>query len=422
MRSHVRTEIVGGVTTFLTMSYIVFVNPAILSTQGTGMSFSGVLTATVLLCFSMTLFMGLFAKLPFAVAPGMGLNAFFTYSVILGHQVPWETALGVVFWSGAIFVLISLTPIREQIALSIPENLRSATAVGIGLFLSLIGFRNGGFIKADPATFVTFSKLGPEAILTVVSLLIIIMLSRRKNPFAYLAGILAITVISLLMGKSQLPDSLLSRPDFSSVFLKLDLVGSLKLALLPTIVAFFFTDLFDSLSTFIGISKACGLTDEKGEPRNLKQGLIVDAFATLVAGVFGTSSGTAYIESASGIESGARSGLSSVVTALCFLPLFFFAPIAAIIPPFATSAVLIMVGFLMFRSVKNLNVSRLEEAIPPFLTILLIPLTFSITQGILWGFVAHVTLFVLSGRRREIPPMLYGIAALSLALMFMQRT
>lgn len=224
------------------------------------------------------------------------------------------------------------------------------------------------------------------------------------------------------MGKTRLPASVVSRPDFGSVFFKLDLPGALRLSLVPTIVAFLFTDLFDSISTFIGVSKACGLTDERGEPKNLKQGLIVDAFATLVAGPFGTSSGTTYIESASGIEAGGRTGLSAVVTALCFLPLFFFAPLAEIVPPYATSAVLIMVGCLMFRSVENLNFTNLEETIPPFLTMLLIPLTFSITQGILWGFVAHVLLFFLAGRRREIPPVLYGVALLSVILLFLDRT
>lgn len=333
MTKDLRGEIAGGITTFLTMSYIVFVNPAILATQGTGMSFSGVLTATVLLCLTMTLFMGLYAKLPFAVAPGMGINAFFTYSVILTQQVPWPTALGMVFWSGVLFVIISVTPVREKIALAIPENLRSATAVGIGLFLSFIGFKNGGFIEAHPVTFVTFSKLGAEALLTALAIVIIFVLSKRKSPFAYLAPIFIVTIASLLLGKTQMPDTLFAKPDFESVFLKIDLWGALKLSFAPTIIAFFFTDLFDSISTFIGVSKACDLTDEKGNPKNLKQGLIVDAFATLFAGLFGTSSGTAYIESAAGIESGGRSGTSAVVTALCFLPLFFFSPLAAIIPP-----------------------------------------------------------------------------------------
>lgn len=416
-KSRWRTELVGGVTTFFTMAYIVVVNPAVLSTPGTGMSFSGVMTATVALSFLMTLFMGLYARLPFAVAPGMGINAFFTYTVILGMKVPWQTALGMVFWAGVFFMIVSVTPLREALAKAIPAGLRSAAAAGIGIFLSFIGFKNAGLIAASPETIVTVGTFGKGTFLSLFGFALIAFLMRRKNPFAFLAGIFSVTVLAKFMGLVAVPERFFSEPDFKSVFFELDVWGSLKLAYLPAIVSILFTDLFDSISTFVGVATATGLTDAKGHPKNLKEGLVVDAAATLTAGVFGTSSGTAYIESAAGIEMGGRTGLSSVFTALCFLPCFFLAPLAGMVPAFATAPVLVLVGGLMFRSVKDLPLEKLEDALPAFLTVVLIPLTFSITQGLLWGFISHVGLYALSGRRREIPPMLWGIAAISALLL-----
>lgn len=412
-----RAELIGGVTTFFTMAYIIVVNPAILSTPGTGRSFSGVMTATVALSFLMTLFMGLYAKLPFAVAPGMGINAFFTYTVILGMKVPWQIALGMVFWAGVFFMIVSLTPLRAALAKAIPAGLRSAAAAGIGIFLSFIGFKNAGVIAANPETFVTVGELGKGTVLSLFGFALIVFLVRRKNPFAFLAGIFSVTLLAGFLGLVALPERFFSKPDFASVFFKLDVVGSLKLAFLPAIVSILFTDLFDSISTFVGVAQATGLKGADGHPKNLKEGLVVDAAATLTAGLFGTSSGTAYIESTAGIEMGGRTGLASVFTALCFLPCFFLAPLAGMVPAFATAPVLVFVGCLMFRSVKSLPLEKLEDAVPAFLTVVLIPLTFSITQGILWGFVAHVGLYALAGRRREIPPMLWAIAAISVLLL-----
>ena len=412
-------DFIGGTTTFFTMAYIVIVNPAILSTEGTGLPFAGVLTATVVLAALMTLLMGVYAKIPFAVAPGMGLNAFFTFSIILGRKVPWPTALGCVFWSGVIFLLVSATPLREAVALAIPTSLKRAVAAGIGAFLAFIGFKNAGLVAPDPATFVTAGKLDARAILAVVALLGMTLLVRRKNPFAFLVGIFGVTAVALVLGLVSWPKSMFSAPDFSLVGAA-DLRGSLKLSLLPPMLAIFFTDLFDSLSTFVGVSHAAGLVDEQGHPRGLRRGLIVDALATLGAGLLGTSSGTAYIESAAGIEAGARSGRASIVTAAWFLPCLFVAPIAAMVPAYATAPVLILVGALMFRSITELDVSRIEEAVPAFLTMVLVPLTFSITQGIVWGFISHVVLFTLSGRRRELSPMMLAIAAISVILLVIE--
>ncbi len=420
MRTNLAKEAIAGITTFFTMAYIIIVNPAILATPGTGMDFNGVLTATVLLCFTMTLLMGLYARLPFAVAPGMGINAFFTFTIILGQKVPWQTALGIVFWAGVLFLLISYFPLRETIARGIPRGLRTASACGIGIFLTFIGLKNAGLVISDPVTFVKFGTLGRESLLSLVGLAICSLLLRKKSPFAFLVGILAVTLLAFTIGLVPPPLTYFSQPDFHSVFFKADLLGALQWGLAPAIVALLFTDLFDSISTFIGVSQACCLTDKKGEPRNLREGLIVDSWATLLAGLFGTSSGTAYIESAAGIEAGGRTGLTSVFTALCFLPCFFLAPIAAAVPPFATAPVLIIVGGLMFRSAQDLPFNKWEELFPCFLTIVLIPLTFSITQGILWGFLSHSVLFTLSGRRKEITPILWVLTFISAALLYIE--
>ncbi len=421
-RPAVFTEAVAGITTFFTMAYIVVVNPSILSTPGTGMPFSGVLTATVLLCFSMTLLMGLYAQLPFAVAPGMGINAFFTFTIILGSSIPWRTALGMVFWSGVLFLLISATPVRETIAKAIPPGLRAATAVGIGLFLTFIGLRNAGFIAADPVTLVRLGRLDHKALLTILGLGVTLWFSSRRSPFAFLAGILSVTAVAVVAGLVPVPPRLLSAPDFRSVLFQLDIAGALRLAFVPAIVSLLFTDLFDSISTLIGVAQAADMLDADGHPRNLKQGLIVDAFATLTAGLVGTSSGTAYVESAAGISAGGRTGLTSVFTALCFLPCFFVAPMAAMVPTYATAPVLILIGASMFRSVKALDLSRVEDALPAFLTIILIPLTFSITQGILWGFISYVGLYVLTGRGREVHPVMLLLAATSIGLLLLEHS
>ena len=282
---------IGGVTTFVTMAYIVVVNPSILATPGTGMPFSGVMTATVFVACSMTLLMGLYARLPFAVAPGMGLNAFFAFTLVMQSHIPWQTALGIVFWAGVLFLLVSATPIREQIALAIPAGLRSAAAGGIGLLLTFLGLRNAGIVVADPATLVRMGVLDHRAALLLLGILLAAVLAHRRNPLAFLTAIIMVTGLAWGLGYERVPDRVLSAPDFSSTFLALDIRGALQLSLLPSIIAILFTDLFDSLSTFIGVATASGLTDEKGRPINLRRGLIVDAVATLSAGLAGSSPG-----------------------------------------------------------------------------------------------------------------------------------
>lgn len=420
--TNVRTEAIAGITTFFTMAYIVVVNPSILSTPGTGIAFSGALTATVLICFTMTLLMGVYAKLPFAVAPGMGINAFFTFTIILTQKVWWQTALGIVFWAGVLFLLISVTNVRETIAKAIPSELRIGTAAGIGIFLTFIGLKNAGLIASDPVTFVKLGQLNETTLIAILGLVLIVFLMVRRSSLAFLAGIFFVTVVALIRGYITAPPQLISPPDFHTVFLKLDILGALKLSLLPAIVAILFTDLFDSISTFMGVSHAAGLLDEDGNPRNLRQGLVVDSVATFGAGLAGTSSGTAYIESIAGINVGGRTGLTSVFTALCFLPCFFLAPLAGMVPPYATAPVLVLVGAAMFKSVAEINFAKIEEGLPAFLTIILIPLTFSITQGILWGFIAHVGLYLVVGRRKEIHPVMYVLALIAIALLVLEHS
>jgi len=410
-------DVIGGITTFFTMAYIVVVNPGILASQGTGMSFSGVLTATVLLACSMTLLMGLYARLPFAVAPGMGLNAFFTFTIVLQQQVPWPTALGIVFWAGVLFLIVSATPLREQIAMAIPAGLRLATAAGIGLLLTLIGLRNAGLIESDPATLLRLGTLDHRAAFLLAGVLIAAALMRRQNPLAFLTAIFVVTAVAWGLGYATPPERIVSAPDVSSVFLKLDILGALRLALVPAMATILVTDLFDSLSTFLGVASAAGLVDRGGTPINLRRGLIVDACATFGAGLVGTSPGTAYVESIAGIRMGARTGRASIVTALCFLPCLFVAPLAAAVPGYATAAVLVLVGLAIFQTVTTIDFTALEDGLPAFVTIVLIPLTLSISQGILWGFLLHALLYTVVGRAREVRPVLWGLAVISAALL-----
>lgn len=406
-------DVVGGVTTFFTMAYIVVVNPGILASPGTGMPFSGVLTATVFIACAMTLLMGLYAKLPFAVAPGMGLNAFFAYTLVLQHQIPWPTALGIVFWAGVLFLVVSVTPLRERVAMAIPGSLRAAAAGGIGLLLTFLGLRNAGIVVGDPATLVRMGVLDHKAAFLLLGVLVAVFMTRRRNPLAFLAAIAAVSGLAWGMGFAAPPSAIVSRPDFSSTFFALDLRGATQLALLPSIVAILFTDLFDSLSTFIGVATASGLTERDGRPLHLRKGLIVDAIATASAGLAGSSPGTAYVESIAGIWMGGRTGRASVVTALCFVPCFFLGPLVAAVPGYATAAVLVLVGVSMFQAVLGVDFAAIEDALPAFVTFVLIPLTLSITQGILWGFLLHALLYAVVGRARDVGATLWVLAALS---------
>lgn len=366
--------------------------------------------------------MGIYANNPIVLAPGMGLNAFFTYSVVLGMKVPWETALGAVFWSGIVFLILSVFNVRTAIVAAIPRQLRYAIASGIGLFISFIGFKNAHFIVDNPATLVGLGTIDPITITFLAGLAITSILVVKKVPGALILGIALTTILAIPIGRfwgdaSQINfgtatlvtwNGFAAQPDFS-VFLKLDFIGSLKLAFLPVIFAFLFTDMFDSLSTFIGVAEAADLTDENGEPRNVKQSLIVDGISTTISGLFGTSSGTSYIESAAGIEQGGRSGLTAIVAGVLFLPFIFLSPLLSIVPSIATASALVLVGVFMMKPITKINWTDFDDAIPAFLAMLLIPLTFSITQGIVWGFLSWTVIKLATGKSHQVTPTLLVI-------------
>ena len=425
-KTSIQTEIIAGLSSFLATSYIIVVNPSIL--KQAGMPFAGVLTATVLVCFFSSLMMGLYAKNPILVAPGMGLSAFFTFSAVIGMHVPWQTALGAVFWSGIIFLLLSFFNIRTYIVKAIPKTLRYAIAAGIGLFITLIGFINAGFIVHRPATIIGAGALNPSLLTFLAGLLFTAILLTRRVKGAILMGILFTTIAAYPIGRWYGFDNgqplvnwqgIFAAPDFSLLF-RLDFVHSLQWSVWPVIFAFVFTDMFDSLSTFVGLSEASGLLDEQGEPRNIKQSLLVDAMSTAIAGLLGSSPGTAYIESAVGIEAGGRTGLTAVTGALLFLPFLFLAPLLSVVPAIATAPALVLVGVFMVHPVTKINWVQMDDAIPAFLAMVLIPFTYSITQGIIWSFLSWTALKLVTGKREAISPALLVIDAFAILALILE--
>ena len=424
--TNLRTEIIAGITTFVSGMYIIIVNPAILADAG--IPYSASLTSTVVLSAFASIAMGIYAKNPIMMAPGMGINAYFTFTVVQGMGVSPEIALGTLFWTGITFILLSVFNIRSLIIESIPETIRLAGAVGIGLFIALIGLVKSGFIVAK----VPFSGVGDinAVILTfLVGLVITIILVVKKYKGALIIGIIITTMLAWPIGRwygdvttvsgiSNLIDwkGYYAAPDFSWFF-KLDIIASLKYTYIPVVFAMLFVDMFDSITTFVGVAEAGNLKDKNGDPRNMKQSMVVDGMATLFAGVFGTSSGTAYIESASGIQVGGRTGLTAVVVGILFLPFMFFSPLIELIPAIATAPVLIIVGAFMAGSLKKINWQELEEAIPAFLTIILIPLTYSITQGILYGLLTYTLIKLFTGKKSEISPTLIIIDILAIPML-----
>ena len=418
-----KKETLAGVTTFLATCYIVVVNPQILSQ--TGMSYSGVVTATVLLSFFSTLLMGIFAHNPITVAPGMGLNAFFTFTLCLGMKVPWPTALGAIFWSGLLFLLISIFNLRTILLNAIPLPLRYAISCGIGIFISLIGLTNAGFLASHEATIITQNALNPKLWTFIIGLFVTALLSVKRVKGAFLIGILFTTLLTYPLGRWWGDEIILtykglySPPDFSLIG-QLNLIDSLKFSFFPVVLTLLLTDMFDSLSTFIGISRAGNLLDEKGRPRNIKKSLIVDSLATLLAGLLGTSSGTSYIESAAGIKEGGKTGFVALVTAFLFLPLMFFSPLLVMIPTIATAPILVLVGVYMIGPIKKIDWNNLEEAIPCFLSLILIPLTYSITHGMVWGFLMYSFLKLFGGKREEVTFPLIVLNLLATISLFMK--
>ena len=413
-RTTVGREITAGVVTFMAMAYIIFVNPSILAAA---MGKELVPALAVATCFGagiLSILMGLASNYPLALAPGMGLNAFLAFGVVIGMKVPWQAAMGIVFLEGAVITLLVLTRIREGVMNAIPLDLKRGIGVGIGLLIALIGLQNARLVVSSPATLVAFGKLGPESLVAVFGLLVTAFLMVKRIKGAFLIGILLSTAAAVAAGLVRLPASLVAgvKPEHFRTFLALDIAGALRFGLLGTIFAFLITDFFDTMGTVVAVGEQAGFLDEKGRMPRLKNVLLVDSLAALSGGLFGCSSVTTYVESAAGVGEGGRTGLTSLVTGALFLLAVFFTPLVAIVPAYATAPALIMVGFLLIVGVRAIRWEDATIALPAFLTIIMIPFTFSISKGIGCGFISFVLLKLLSGRGREVHPLMAGVAAL----------
>ena len=414
LREHgttITAEALAGVTTFLTMAYIIFVNPTILADAG--MDKGAVFVATCLAAAVGSLAMGLYANYPIALAPGMGLNAYFTYGVVLGMGHSWQVALGAVFISGVLFLILAVTRVREYIINSIPHSLKLAISAGIGLFLGIIALKNAGIIVAHPATLVTLGSLkAPPAILACLGFFAMVAMDVRRVPGAIMIAILGTTAMGMLLGVTPYSGIAAMPPSIAPTFLQLDLSGALHVGLVTIIFAFLFVDLFDNAGTLIGLAHRAGMLDDKGRLPRIRQALMADSVAAMVSGLLGTSTTTSYIERAAGIKAGGRTGLTAVVVALLFLCALFLAPLAGSIPDYATAPALLFVACLMARGLAEVDWDDLTEAVPAAVTALAMPLTFSIAHGISFGFISYAAIKLLSGRWRDIHP---AVALLALA-------
>ena len=409
-----KTEILAGFTTFMTMAYIVFVNPAIL--HETGMPLAAVTAATCLSAAAGSFLMGGFAKYPIALAPGMGLNAYFTYAVVKGMGVPWQAALGAVFVSGVAFLLLTALGVRQLIVSAIPHELYAAVAAGVGLFIAFIGFRNSGIIVPHPATTVTLGNLrDPGTALAVFGLLLIAALLAWRVRAAMLIGILATTLVGLVTGVAKWAPQSYSLGDLSATAGKLDIGGAIRLGLLEIVFVFLFIDLFDNIGTLVAVGKKANLFDEARQIPRLNRILFSDAIATIVGAFSGTSTVVSYIESAAGVAVGGRTGVTAIVTGMLFIVALFIAPVVGAIPAAATAPALIVVGSMMVSVVGEIAWSDPEIAIPAFLTMMTIPLTFSIANGLAFGFTAYSLLKILRGKFREVNWFVYLLTALFIA-------
>ncbi|WP_431026268.1 NCS2 family permease [Halomonas sp. H5] len=413
----IHTEVIAGITTFLTMAYIIFVNPSILAE--TGMDYGAVFVATCLAAAIGSLIMGVWANYPIAQAPGMGLNAFFTYGVVLGMGYSWEAALGAVFFSGFIFLLLSIFKVREWIINSIPLSLRLGIAAGIGLFLAMIALKNAGIVVADPATYVALGDMTqPPAIYAMLGFFVITALAYLQVTGAVMIGILGITILAMVLGHNDYAGLMSMPPSIAPTFMALDLAGAFDVAMLSVIFAFLFVDLFDTSGTLVGVAHRGGLLDKDGKLPRLNRAMISDSSASMAGAVLGTSTTTSYIESTAGIASGGRTGLTAVVVAILFLVSLFFAPLAGSIPAYATAGALLYVASLMAGSLAHANWEDATEAAPVLIAALAMPLTFSIAEGIALGFISYVAIKALAGRFQDLNPAVV-ILALLFALKFL---
>ncbi len=419
-RTTVRREILAGVTTFLTMAYITVVNPQILSE--TGMPFGGVFVATCVAAALGSLIMGLYANFPFGLAPGMGLNAYFTYGVVLGLGWDWQVALAAVFLSGLAFLAISVSPIRAWLINAIPMTLKMAITAGIGFFLGIIALQDAGIVVQDEATLVALGDLtAPATLLALLGFIIMLALNYRNIPGAVIIGILAVSIIGLPLGISEFQGIVSAPPDPSGTLLQLDLAGALEVGLITVVLVFLFVDLFDSSGTLIGLAHQAGLLDSQGRLPGLRRALVADSGASIVGALFGTSTTTTYIESASGIYVGGRTGLTAVVVALLFLLALLFSPLVGSIPSYATAPALLFVACIMARGLAEIDWNDVTDAGPAVVTALGMPLTYSIADGMGLGFITYALGKALAGRPSDVHVAVWAIAGLfALRFLFLE--
>ena len=397
----VKKELLAGFTTFITMAYIIFVNPQMMAASGMdqGASFVGTCLAAAIACIAM----GLYANWPVGLAPGMGLNAFFTYTVVNEMGYAWEIALGAVFLAGILFVIMSITPLRRWMLDSIPLNLRIAMGSGVGLFIGFIGLKSGGIIISNDATLLSlgdFSKI--ETLLAALGFLSITILSVRKIPGAIIIGVLGITIIGIFLGIVNFNGVVSMPPALAPTLMKLDIMGALDLAMISVIMSFLFVNLFDTAGTLLGVATRANLVDEKGDIKNLDKALKADSSSSVFGAFFGCSPVTSYVESSAGIEAGGRTGLAAVVVGILFIIAIFFSPVAAIIPAYATAGALVYVAILMLSGMERLNWQDSSELLPALIIIIMIPLTFSIANGIALGFIAYIAIKIFTGKLKSI--------------------
>ncbi len=407
-------EIVAGVVTFMAMAYIIFVNPKVLAAAMGEEFVPALAVATCIGAGILTILMGLVSNYPLALASGMGLNAFLAYGVVIGMKVPWQAAMGIIFLEGLIIFILVLTHIREQVMDAIPLDLKRGIGVGIGLLIALIGLQNAKLVVANPATMITFGKLCPESLMAIFGIVLTAVLLVKKVRGAFLIGILLSTAAAVTMGMIRMPDSLVAavKPEYFRTFFALDIAGALRLGLLGTIFAFLITDFFDTMGSVVAVGEQAGFMDPAGRIPRLKGVLLVDSLGALCGGLFGCSSVTTYVESAAGVGEGGRTGLTSVITGVLFLLAVFFTPLVAIVPSYATAPALVLVGFLLISGVRSIRWDDASTALPVFLIIIMIPFTFSISKGIGYGFISYVLLKLLTGKAKEIHPILVVVAAL----------
>ncbi|NLX65460.1 MAG: NCS2 family permease [Bacteroidales bacterium] len=412
-KTTVRTELVAGVITFLTMSYILVVNPSILG--ATGMDKEALFTATALATLVGTLFMAFIPNLPIAQAPGMGLNSFFAFSVVIGLGYSWQMALTAVFIQGIIFVLLTFFNIRELIVRSIPNTIKNAIPVGIGLFITLLGLQNAGLIVKDENTMVTLGAMSnPHVWVALLGLILTAVLYYKKVHGAFLIGIAAATIFAITLGEVHMPEGSLVTlpPDISPILVKFEWTNIFTFDMLIVVFTFLFVNMFDTIGTLLGVASKIGITDENGDFPQLKRALFADALGTTVGAVLGTSTVTSYVESASGVAVGGRTGLTALSTAIMFGLALFFAPLFLMVPASATAPALILVGLFMISSVVKINFEDMTEALPAFLTIVMMPFAFSIAQGIVFGMLSFVFLKTLSGKFKQISVTMWVIFVL----------